>query len=137
MARLGVHLRAGETWRFEPPAGHTVAWVVVGESALTAPAALRTGDLVACDESGSVVTCEVQTDMAFVLGSGVQHPHDLIMGLCSVRTSAQTLRQGQVGIRERAQSLRQRGRMWVRISTAMDCVLPHLQSITSAQRRLF
>ncbi len=108
---LGVHLKAGETWHFEPPAGHTVAWVAVGEGALAAPAALRTGDLVAFDESGNAVTFEAQTDTAFVLGSGVQHPHDLFMGPYSVHTSAQALRQGQSGIRERAQLLRQQGRM--------------------------
>lgn len=108
---LGVHLKAGETWRFEPPVGHTVAWVAVGEGALTAPTTLTTGDMVAFDESGSAVTFEAQTDTAFVLGSGVQHPHDLVMGPYSVHTSAQTLRQGQAGIRERAQLLRQQGRM--------------------------
>jgi len=28
---LAVHLKAGESWRFEPPAGHSVAWLAVGE----------------------------------------------------------------------------------------------------------
>ena len=51
MTYLGVHLQAGETWRFVPPAGHTVAWAAVGEGTLTAPAALRTGDLVVFDEA--------------------------------------------------------------------------------------
>lgn len=111
MTYLGVHLKAGETWRFEPPAGHTVAWVAVGEGALSAPTMLTTGDLIAFDESGAAVTFEAQTDTAFVLGSGVQHPHDLFMGPYSVHTSAGSLRQGQAGIRERAQLLRQQGRL--------------------------
>jgi redox-sensitive bicupin YhaK (pirin superfamily) len=111
MVYLGVHLKAGETWRFEPPAGHTVAWVAVGEGALTAPTTLRTGNLVAFDESGDAVTFEAQTDTAFVIGSGVLHPHDLVMGPYSVHTTAETLRLGQVGIRERAQLLRQQGRL--------------------------
>lgn len=111
MTYLAVHLKAGETWRFEPPADHTVAWVAVGEGALTAPAALGTGDLVVFDASGSAITFEAQTDTALVLGSGVQHPHDLHMGPYSVHTSAETLRQGQAGIRERAQWLRQQGRL--------------------------
>lgn len=108
---LGVHLKAGETWRFEPPAGHTVAWMAVGEGMLSAPTKLTTGDLVAFDESGGAITFEAQTDTDLVLGSGVQHPHDLFMGPYSVHTSAQTLRQGQAGIRERAQWLRQQGRL--------------------------
>ena len=90
---LAVHLKAGQTWRFEPPQGHTVAWLAVGEGALTAPTALSTGDLVTFDASGSAITFEAQTDTAFVLGSSVQHPHDLLMGPYSVHTTAETLRQ--------------------------------------------
>jgi redox-sensitive bicupin YhaK (pirin superfamily) len=108
---LAVHLKAGETWRFEPPADHTVAWVAVGEGALSAPTALSTGDLVAFDASGNAITFEARTDTAFVLGSGVPHQHDLFMGPYSVHTSAETLRQGQAGIRERAHALRQQGRL--------------------------
>ncbi len=111
MTYLGVHLKAGETWRFEPPTGHTVAWLAVGEGALTVPAALHTGDLAAFDESGGAIEFAAQTDTAFVLGSGVPHPHDLFMGPYSVHTSAETLRQGQAGIRARAQLLRQQGRL--------------------------
>jgi redox-sensitive bicupin YhaK (pirin superfamily) len=111
IAYLGVHLKAGQTWRFEPTAGHTVAWVAVGEGALTAPENMRTGDLVVFDASGGSVTFEADTDTAFVLGSGVQHPHDLFMGPYSVHTSAQALHQGQLGIRQRAQLLRQQGRL--------------------------
>lgn len=108
---LGVHLKAGETWHFEPPADQTVAWVAVGEGALSAPTLLTTGDLIAFDESGGAISFEAQTDTAFVLGSGVQHPHDLFMGPYSVHTSADALRKGQTGIRERAQLLRQQGRL--------------------------
>ena len=44
MTYLGVHLKAGEQWRFEPPQGHTVAWAAIGEGSLSAPAALHTGE---------------------------------------------------------------------------------------------
>ena len=108
---LGVHLKAGETWCFVPPVGHTVAWVAVGEGTLTAPAALRTGDLAVFDEAGGAIKFEAQSDTAFVLGSGVQHPHELFTGPYSVHTSEDALRHGQAGIRERAQLLRQQGRM--------------------------
>ncbi len=111
MTYLGVYMKAGETWRFEPPAGHTVTWMAVGEGALSAPATLTTGDLLVFDESGGAVTFEAQTDTAFVLGSGAQHPHDLFMGPYSVHTSADALQQGQLGIRQRALVLRQQGRL--------------------------
>ena len=108
---LGVHLKAGESWRFEPAAGHTVAWLAVGEGALAAPAVLRAGDLVVFNASDSAITLEAKTDTVFVLGSGVPHPHELFMGPYSVHTNAEALRQGQTGIRERAQLLRQQGRL--------------------------
>lgn len=108
---LAVHLKAGERWRFEPPAGHTVAWMAVGEGTLSAPTELTTGDLATLDASGQAIDFVAHTDVVFVLGSGVQHPHELHMGPYSVHTSAATLRQGQVGIRERAQQLRAQGRL--------------------------
>lgn len=111
MTYLAVHLKAGEAWRFEPPAGHSLAWMAVGEGALSAPTALATGDMVAFDASDNAITFEAQTDTAFVLGSGVQHPHELFMGPYSVHTSAGALQQGQLGIRQRAHALRQQGRL--------------------------
>ncbi len=108
---LAVHLKAAETWRFDPPAGHSVAWVAVGEGALTAPAAVRGGDLLVFDASAHPVHFVAQTDTVFMLGSGEVHPHDLLTGPYSVHTSAETLRHGQAGIRDRAQLLRQQGRL--------------------------
>ena len=108
---LGVHLQAGETWRFEPPVGHTVAWAAVGEGELTAPAVLRTGDLAVFEDAGGAIEFEAQTDTAFVLGSGALHPHELFTGPYSVHTSEAALHSGQAGIRERAQLLRHQGRL--------------------------
>jgi redox-sensitive bicupin YhaK (pirin superfamily) len=108
---LGVHLKAGETWRFEPPAGHTVAWAAVGEGALSAPAALRTGDMVVFAHSDAGITFVAESDTAFVLGSGALHPHPLHLGHYSVHTSDAALQAGQKGIRDRAHLLREQGRM--------------------------
>ena len=108
---LGVHLKAGETWRYAPSAGHTVAWAAVGEGALTAPAALSTGDLAVFDDHAEAIVFTAHTDTAFVLGSGVPHPHELFMGPYSVHTSEAALQRGQSGIRQRAQMLRQQGRL--------------------------
>ena len=111
MTYLGVHLQAGETWRFEPPAGHSLAWAAVGEGTLAAPATLRTGDLAVFEDDGGAIEFEAHTDTAFVLGSGVRHPHDLFTGPYSVHTSAEALRSGQAGIRQRAELLSQQGRL--------------------------
>ena len=111
MTYLAVHLKAGEHWRFEPPAGHQVAWVAVGEGALAAPDALDTGALAVFEAGVQPIDFVAQTDTVFVLGSAVQHPHDLVMGPYSVHTTPQALQQGQLGIRQRAHLLREQGRL--------------------------
>lgn len=78
---------------------------------MSAPAAAHGGDLLAFDPSASPIDFVAQTDTTFMLGSGALHPHDLLTGPYSVHTSAETLRRGQAGIRERAQLLRQQGRL--------------------------
>jgi hypothetical protein len=57
------------------------------------------------------VALSAQTDTVFVLGSGVQHPHDLFVGPYSVRTNEEALRHGQAGIRESARLLRLQRRL--------------------------
>ncbi len=111
MTYLGVHLQAGDTWRFEPPAGHSVAWVAVGEGSLLAPTTLDSGDLVVFDQRDGPIVFEAQTRTVFVLGSGVSHPHELHTGPYSVHTSKEALHMGQEGIRARAALLRQQNRL--------------------------
>lgn len=111
MSYLAVHLQAGQSWRFEPPAGHSVAWAAVGEGALLAPAALSAGELVVFETGSEGIDFEAAQDTVFVMGSAAPHPHELHMGSYSVHTNAAALQRGERGIRERAQHLRQQGRM--------------------------
>lgn len=111
MTYLGVHLHAGQTWQFEPPTGHTVAWAAVGEGSLVAPDALRTGDLVVFEPGTGPITFEAKADTALVIGSAVPHPHPLHMGSYSVHTDAASLAKGEQGIQLRAEELRQQGRL--------------------------
>jgi redox-sensitive bicupin YhaK (pirin superfamily) len=111
MTYLAVYLKAGQAWRFEPPSAHTVAWVAVGEGTLSTPEPLSTGELAVFDDSGHTIDFVAQTDVVFMLGSGVLHPHDLVTGPYSVHTSSQALSRGQTGIRERAHTLRAQGRL--------------------------
>jgi hypothetical protein len=48
---------------------------------------------------------QARGDTAFVLGSAVKHPHDLVLGHYSVHTSAQALAVGEAGIRRIAERL--------------------------------
>ncbi|QDL52932.1 pirin family protein [Rhodoferax aquaticus] len=111
MGYLGVHLSAGESWTYTPPAGHTVAWLAVGEGHLSAPSPLSTGDLAVFEEGNASITLTAQTDTVLVFGTGEPHPHDLHMGPYSVHTSPQSLHLGQSGIRDRANTLKAQGRL--------------------------
>src|ERR1700738_3316264 len=65
---LAVRLKAGERWRYQPPAGHTVLWVAVAAGVLSVPDKLLHGDLAAFEPSGEAVEFEALTDAEFVLG---------------------------------------------------------------------
>jgi redox-sensitive bicupin YhaK (pirin superfamily) len=95
---LAVRLKAGESWRYSPPLGHTVLWVALGSGALSAPDALRHGELAAFEPSNQAVTFTALTDSEFVLGSAVPHRHELVCGYYSVHTSSEALRDAEAHI---------------------------------------
>ena len=84
---LAVRLKAGERWRYEPPAGHTVLWTAIASGAVSVPDELRHGDLVVFERSNAAVEFEALNDAEFVLGSAVPHEHDLVLGYYSVHTT--------------------------------------------------
>src|SRR3977135_407800 len=75
---LAVRLEAGERWRYEPPAGHTVLWTAIASGTLSAPDELRHGDLAAFEPSSEALEFEALTDTEFVLGSAAPHPPHLV-----------------------------------------------------------
>ena len=109
---LAVRLKAGERWRYQPPAGHTVLWVAVGEGAVTVPDELRHGDLAAFEPSNEAIEFEAQSDAEFVVGSAVRHDHDLFLGYYSVHTSAHALREGEARISAIQARLAREGRLF-------------------------
>ncbi|MDB5859806.1 MAG: Pirin domain protein [Ramlibacter sp.] len=108
---LSVSLKAGEQWTYSPPAGHTVAWAAVSRGSLRSPEALQAGELAAFAESNESIAFDAQTDVEFVLGSAVKHPHDLALGYYSVHTSVDALREGESRIQQIATRLRTEGRL--------------------------
>ena len=95
---LAVRLKAGERWRYEPPAGHTVLWTSIASGVVAVPDELRQGDLVAFEPSNVVIEFDARTDAEFVLGSAVPHRHNLVLGYYSVHTTAEALRDGEAHI---------------------------------------
>jgi len=108
---LAVRLKAGERWRYEPPAGHAVLWVAIASGVLSAPDVLRHGDLAAFEPLSEAVEFKALTDTEFVLGSAAPHEHDLVLGYYSVHTSPDALREGEAHISTIRERLVQEGRL--------------------------
>jgi len=108
---LAVHLKAGERWRYQPPAAHTVGWMAVGSGDVFAAEALRAGDLVVFNSSEAALDVEARSDAEFVLGSAVPHPYDLVLGSHSVHTSREALHAAQSRIADIETRLISEGRL--------------------------
>ena len=93
MNYLAVHLKAGERWSYQPPAGHTVLWTAVGKGSVLVPDELRQGELVAFKPSSDVIEFEAQSDAEFVLGSAVPHDYDLVLGSHAPDSAGHTLKE--------------------------------------------
>lgn len=106
---LAVRLKAGETWRYQPPAGHDVAWIALGSGSLAVPEPIAAGELVAFDKSNRAIDVRAEADSEFVLGSAASHPHDLVLGFYSVHTSPEALETAERNIAEIQARLRQEG----------------------------
>lgn len=108
---LDVRLRAGERWRYEPPRNHTVAWIAVHQGFVTTPARVTKGELAVFEESSRAIEFEAHGDAAFVLGSAIKHPHDLVLGYYSVHTHPDALEKGEANIARIGRELNAAGRL--------------------------
>jgi redox-sensitive bicupin YhaK (pirin superfamily) len=112
MNYLAVKLKTGERWVYQPPTGHTVLWASTIEGDVEANnAKLYPEELVAFEQSESVVVFEALSDTQFVLGSAVPHEHELTLGHYSVHTSPEALREGEAHIAALAERLIKEGRL--------------------------
>jgi redox-sensitive bicupin YhaK (pirin superfamily) len=106
---LAVRLKAGETWRYEPPAGHDVAWIALASGSVAVPEPVAAGELVAFDKSNQAIDIRAETASEFVLGSAASHPHDLVLGYYSVHTSPAALDTAERHIADIQLRLKQEG----------------------------
>jgi len=111
MNYLQVQLKNGERWRYQPPADHTVAWVSVYKGELQASSIVAAETLAVFEESNAAIDFVARGDTAFVLGSAIKHPHDLVMGYYSVHTSEEALQRGEAEIMRIGNRLRAEGRL--------------------------
>ena len=122
---FAVQLKAGARWQYQPPRGHSVAWVALSagrmqtggvpadsaQAGAEPVAALTAGEMAVFEESAQAIEFTALQDTAFMLGSAAKHPHDLVTGYYSVHTSHAALQQGEAGIARIGQQLRAEGRL--------------------------
>jgi redox-sensitive bicupin YhaK (pirin superfamily) len=108
---LAVRLKTGESWRYQPPADHSVCWIALGTGSLAVPETVQAGELAAFEPSTEAIDFHAETDTEFVLGSAASHPHDLVLGTYSVHTSAASLQAGERRIDEIKAQLQKEGRL--------------------------
>jgi redox-sensitive bicupin YhaK (pirin superfamily) len=108
---LEVRLKAGERWRYEPPDGHTVAWIAVHQGTVATPAKVTKGEIAVFEESNGAIAFEAVGDAAFILGSAVKHPHDLVLGYYSVHTNQDALQKGEANIARIGRQMHAEGRL--------------------------
>jgi redox-sensitive bicupin YhaK (pirin superfamily) len=109
MTYLSVSLEPGERWRYDAPAGHTVAWIAVAEGQLRTPELVPAGEVAIFESSQQSIDFVAEGKTRFVLGSAAQHPHELVLGNYSVHTSAEALHKGEEEIRRIGRELRANG----------------------------
>ncbi len=104
MNYLAVNLKAGESWTYLPPAGHSVAWAALSRGTVAvgelADAPMAAGELVVFDQSVGGISFKALEDAEFVIGSAVPHAHALVLGRYSVHTSTEALQQGEATIKQ-------------------------------------
>lgn len=109
---LLVTLQPGESWRYSPPAGHSLGWLALACGELrTADAQVGAGEMVIFEPGQAPIDLEAAGSEAatFVLGSAAPHPYPLHLGYYSVHTSAQALADGERRIEELGRKLREAG----------------------------
>ena len=106
-----VRLKDGQRWRYDPPAGHTVAWLAVDTGRLLSTETIAEGQLAVFEESGGAVEVRADGDTSFVFGSAIKHPHSLVLGYYSVHTTGEALARGEAEIRRIGRQLRAEGRL--------------------------
>ncbi|MDB5448805.1 MAG: Pirin domain protein [Phenylobacterium sp.] len=106
-----MRLKAGESWRYQPPADHTIAWMSLGKGSVSTPEPVGAGELVVFEPSNAVVDVSADTETELVLGSAAGHPHDLALGHYSVHTSPASLAAGERRIDEIHARLEKEGRL--------------------------
>jgi redox-sensitive bicupin YhaK (pirin superfamily) len=108
---LAVTLKPGESWRYQPPEGHSVLWLAMGKGRVRAPDLLQHGEIIIFEPGDTAVDFVALEPAEFVIGSAAPHPHDLVLGHYSVHSSTEALAAGEAQIRAIRHNLIAQGRL--------------------------
>lgn len=101
-----VQLTDGQRWRYQPPAGHSVAWLAVDQGQLDAGETVEGGEFAIFDDSSNPIELVAKGYTSFVMGTAIPHPYPLVLGYYSVHTSEVSLAKGEAEIRRIGQQLK-------------------------------
>jgi redox-sensitive bicupin YhaK (pirin superfamily) len=111
MNYLVVTLAPGASWRYTPPDAHDIAWAFVfdGEASVQGQAGAR--ELLVLGAQGDIEIQAGRSPARVLVGTAVQHPHELVLGASSVHTRRASLEAGHrriqaIGERFRASARR-------------------------------
>jgi hypothetical protein len=76
---------------------------------MSTPEQVSKGELAVFEEGDQAIEFEALSDAAFILGSAVKHPYDLVTGHYSVHTNADSLRAGESNIADIGRRLHNQG----------------------------
>jgi redox-sensitive bicupin YhaK (pirin superfamily) len=108
---LWVELAAGEKLDYTPPEGHQVAWCFAQQGVVEVGGEHLDRELAIFAEGSGKLHFRAQAGCAFLFGTAIKHPHDLVLGSHSVHTSARALSSGVHRIAEIGERLRFDGKM--------------------------
>ncbi|CAB3761898.1 pirin family protein [Paraburkholderia humisilvae] len=108
---LHVELREGDNWRYDPPEGHNVLWMVACAGSFAVGERVDHGELVVFERSHASVDVVARSDCGFILGSAPLSPHDIVESHSSVHTSAAAMREAEDEITRLGERLNAQGRL--------------------------
>ena len=88
---LWVQLKDGQSWCYQPPATHDVAWAFAHTGTLQTHGEHVHAELAVFEASHTPITFTAWGDCAFLVDSAAQHPYPLVLGPHSVHTSREAL----------------------------------------------
>ena len=106
---LWVELNDGESFDYQPPDTHNIAWAFSQSGELLVSGHTLQRDMAVFEEGHEPIHFTARGDCRFLLGSAAKHPHDLVLGYYSVHTSEDALAQGESHITKLGDGMRAKG----------------------------